>query len=288
MCILFPGTPPRKENRKGAKNAAASAMIDKQDNPNTFKTGMKDAPCAEPCCCCIGTIGAPCGFTACWTRNTVLKKYDGGIESFLCCQGYCNLCGNDFRSCCPGSPLGLCLEGCCCPVLSVSIARMHLMDVKRLQPDPCDYQLIQCSNCLQMLSCICHILAIFIDGLKELAIILDIIADCFTMSVTGCMAAQLHHETKDDAPRAPLHSMQRPSPAGAPPMMQGQAAVAGAPVPMAMARAQAPQPQVFMVQLPPGAMAGQQMMITSPFTGQDMTVVVPMGVPPGGQFQVQG
>ena len=54
------------------------------------------------------------------------------------------------------------------------------------------------------------------------------------------------------------------------------------------AKAQAPQPQVFMVQLPPGAMAGQQMMITSPFTGQDMTVVVPMGVPPGGQFQVQG
>ena len=43
-----------------------------------------------------------------------------------------------------------------------------------------------------------------------------------------------------------------------------------------------------MVQRPPGAMAGQQMMITSPFTGQDSAVVVPMGVPPGGQFQVQG
>ena len=42
-----------------------------------------------------------------------------------------------------------------------------------------------------------------------------------------------------------------------------------------------------MVQLPPGAVAGQQMVITSPITGQQMTVVVPQGVPPGGQFRAQ-
>ena len=61
----------------------------------------------------------------------------------------------------------------------------------------------------------------------------------------------------------------------------------GARVSMASTQ-QPPQSQGFMVQLPPGAVAGQRMMLTSPITGQTMTVVVPPGVPPGGRFPVQG
>ena len=34
------------------------------------------------------------------------------------------------------------------------------MDLKNIRPDPCDYQLIQFSNCLQCLSCICSIAAL--------------------------------------------------------------------------------------------------------------------------------
>ena len=32
-----------------------------------------------------------------------------------------------------GSMLGLVLEGCCCPVFSLSIARIHLMDKKQVR-----------------------------------------------------------------------------------------------------------------------------------------------------------
>merc|ERR1712118_265352 len=83
---------------------------------------------------------------------------------------------------CRGPELGLCLEGCCCPVFSISIARLHLMDSKRIRPDPWDYQIIAFSNCLQLAS-----------------YILDLIADLVTLSVAGCMGAQINHEIKTDA-----------------------------------------------------------------------------------------
>lgn len=59
----------------------------------------------------------------------------------------------------------------------------------------------------------------------------------------------------------------------------------GAPV---MASVVVPPPQVFLVQLPAGVVAGQQLQIQSPTTGQIMIIAVPEGVPPGGTFQVQG
>ena len=105
-------------------------MIDKQGNPNEFAIGLKDACCAEPAACCISGCCAPCGFTACWARKTVLDKYANGISDFVCCQGYMRLPCMNFESCCPGSEIGLFCEGCCCPILSLSIARMHLMDAK--------------------------------------------------------------------------------------------------------------------------------------------------------------
>ena len=66
----------------------------------------------------------------------------------------------------------------------------------QLRPDPCDYQLIHCSNALQCLSCIVSIVAIFVEELEEIAQIIDLIADLFTCSVAGCMGAQVHHEIK--------------------------------------------------------------------------------------------
>eukprot|EP00316_Scyphosphaera_apsteinii_P017809 CAMPEP_0119316028 /NCGR_PEP_ID=MMETSP1333-20130426/38171_1 /TAXON_ID=418940 /ORGANISM="Scyphosphaera apsteinii, Strain RCC1455" /LENGTH=192 /DNA_ID=CAMNT_0007321559 /DNA_START=216 /DNA_END=794 /DNA_ORIENTATION=+ len=144
-------------------------------------------------------MGAPFGFTACWTRKAVLDKYYNGVDDYRCCQGYIpTCCCIDTSECCIGSPLGLCCEGFCCPIFSISIARLHLMDSKRIRPDPCDYKLIACSNCLQCLSCILDIVAIFVDAVKDLAEIVDLIADLFTCSVAGCMGAQIHHEIKKD------------------------------------------------------------------------------------------
>jgi len=92
------------------------------------------------------------------------------------------------------------LEGCCFPMISLSIARIHLMDSKQIRPDPCDWQLIELANCLQLISCILDIAAALanIEALSQAAFIVDIIADLFMMSVAGCMGAQVYHETKAD------------------------------------------------------------------------------------------
>merc|ERR1719469_1271696 len=73
------------------------------------------------------------------------------------------------------------------------------MDAKQVQPDPCDYKIICCSNALQCLACLFSILAIFVEQLREASEIINCIADLFLCSVGGCMGAQVHHEIKLDA-----------------------------------------------------------------------------------------
>ena len=195
--LCFPPDPPEKANARGAHGAEFNLYIGKQSLPNEFALGLKDAPCAEPKCCILGTLGAPCGFTACWARKTVLEKYGRGMDDFVCFQGYLpGCCCIQPAACLPGSPAGLVLEGCLCPMMSLSIARIHLMDNKQIRPDPMDWQIIQYSNFLQLVSCIFSIVAA-VSGKRELeeaATLLDLIADCFTLSVGGCMAAQVHYE----------------------------------------------------------------------------------------------
>ena len=70
-------------------------------------------------------------------RKAVLEKYANGIEDFVCCQGYAGkCCCIEPGTYCKGSAAGLCCEGCCCPMISLSIARVHLMDMKQVCPDP--------------------------------------------------------------------------------------------------------------------------------------------------------
>ena len=73
------------------------------------------------------------------------------------------------------------------------------MDMKRLHPDPGDYQIIQFSNCMQMVACICHVLAYVDNNFRELAMIVDCIANIVERCVSGCMSAQLSLEYNDDA-----------------------------------------------------------------------------------------
>jgi hypothetical protein len=86
-------------------------------------------------------------------------------------EGYLNFCCFKAGSCgeesCP--ELCLCCESCICNGLAVSASRMYVMEKYDLQMDPCDYRLIRINNCLQILACICDILAIFIEQIRELA-----------------------------------------------------------------------------------------------------------------------
>jgi len=204
MCFFCPETPPEKAtSRNPSRAAVGNQLLGFQSNPNTFVVPMKKAMCAEPCCCLGSFFCAPWGCTACWARKRTLELvYPAeGMDKYICCQGYMGTicCCIKPAECCQGSPVGLCLEGCCCPVMSLSIARLFLMDKYRLKPDPCDYQLIQCANCLQLLSCILHIVACIVqnDGLDKAAEIFDLIADCFTLSVAGCMGAQINAEIRE-------------------------------------------------------------------------------------------
>lgn len=61
-------------------------------------------------------------------------------------------------------------------------------------------QLIQMSNFCQLASIFFSILAIFWEDAREFALLLDILADAITLSVAGCMGAQIEYELKEITP----------------------------------------------------------------------------------------
>lgn len=70
---------------------------------------------------------------------------------------------------------------------------MYVMDKYQLSSDPCDYRLIRLNNCLQMLSCACDLLACAFDNgnLRQLAVLIDHLADLMYHCVSSCMTAQV-------------------------------------------------------------------------------------------------
>jgi len=194
-CFCSEEKPAQVNTKNKSRAAVGGALLAMDGNPNEFAIPMKEAPCKEPLCCCLSCCCAGGGCTACWARKEVLEKVGGGMDSFVMFQGYVGTicCCIQPAECCPGSPLGLCIEGWCCPMLSLSIARLHMMNLLHLRPDPVDYQLIQCSNCLQCLSCLCNLAACLTnnEAIDNLAELIDLIADCVTLSVAGCMGAQV-------------------------------------------------------------------------------------------------
>jgi len=193
MCLICDGSKDGVDDPFGAK-------------PNEFQTTMCNACCENPCCCLYGFACTPCA--ACTLRRKVIE-YD--MTRYECCQGYIPACccfcpGKCGEKTCP--TLCLCCESICCPSLSISSSRMYVQDALSLSSDPCDRRLIRCSNCLQLLSCVCWILAIFCEEFRSLAYIIDCIADCVTYSVLGCMVAQVevelkHHYETTGQPLAP-------------------------------------------------------------------------------------
>ena len=78
--------------------------------------------------------------------------------------------------------------------LSLSFTRIHAMHKFNTRPDPMDYTCIQVSNCLQCISCVFDILAIFDKSFKDLAHCVDCVADCAFHITAGCMIAQTNAE----------------------------------------------------------------------------------------------
>jgi len=261
---------------------------------NHWQIGMMESPGKNPGMFCYSLICCPCA------QYTLREKaLQGDWKRYKCCQGYYDACcfkagsiGDEGNQCC------MVLEACCCLSCAVSSSRMLVMDSRNIIPDPCDNRIIRFNNCIQMLSCLCHIAAIFMSELRDIADLIDFIADLVFYTTQACMTAQTSFEldyeksqnkqmnwnyqpaaknwNKDPnaaAPSAPVSNGM-----GRQPMVgqQGQQPV------HAMAVAQ---PRMFQVACPPGVGPGQQIIVNTPDNVQ-MGVQVPMGVQPGQVFQV--
>ena len=259
-----------------------------------WRTGMRDAGCNEPICCCAGMLLPWC------TQYHLRKEALGGdMSQYVCCQGYFDCCcftagsfgERDSPECC------LCVESFCCVHFATQATRFYVMDTRQIQPDPCDNQIVRCQNALQCLTCIVQLVGCLTGSrdIQEVGLLLRQISDLVYCSVMSCMSAQVAHELKGEAQGgggggAPMpQAMERGGPRQAGAQAQAQQHVQLQPVvlqgapPAQMAR---PAQQMIGVQVPQGVGPGSQMVVVSPYTGQQLMVVVPGGMAPGMTFQV--
>eukprot|EP01031_Cornospumella_fuschlensis_P031791 gene31791-38430_t len=196
MCCIISGEP--VEDSRG--------KIKTYSGPNKFQASMMEAPCADGCTTCCWFLGQCIPVTCACTQYALRRKVLGGdMTKYSCFQGYFNICCLQAGTCgeqsCPD--FCLCVESCCCNFAAVSASRMYVMEKYDLTSDPCDYRLIRINNCLQILACVCDILAIFIADLRNLANIIDMIANIFYHCVSGCMTAQVAHEVNYQTANGP-------------------------------------------------------------------------------------
>lgn len=158
------------------------------------------------------------------------------------------------------------------------------MDTRQIQPDPCDNQIVRCHNMMQLLTCVVQLIGCLtgVRDIQEVGMVLRQISDLVYCSVMSCMTAQVAHELKGEkaaggAPRPQV--MERGGPKAGPSSVQ---MVQAAPVQQVMQ----PAGQMITVQVPPGVPPGGQMVVVSPYNGQQFMVAVPHGLGPGATFQV--
>jgi len=276
-----------------------------------WAVGMMDAPCKDIAAFCCTFL--PCCFPIGQYKLRV-KALGGDMSQYKCCQGYydcrCFKAGNCGDK---GNPCCLCLEACCCSGPVVSSTRMLVMDSYDISPDPCDNRIMRFNNCMQMLACVCHILAMFEPSFRDLADLIDCIADLVFFTVAGCMAAQTNVEMdtqskgfqanfNNQVPKAwnkaggamggqtvaPANQqMDRGYPQQQQQQQQGYPQQQQQQQMMSQQQMMPQQQQQFMVQVPMGAMPGQQIQVQNP-QGMMMMVQVPQGAMPGGTFMVVG
>jgi len=76
----------------------------------------------------------------------------------------------------------------------MSATRFLVMDAKNIKSDPCDNRIIRFNNWLQLISCVCQILALFDETFRDAADIIRLIAELVFCITMGCMTAQLYYE----------------------------------------------------------------------------------------------
>jgi len=179
-----------------------------QYHHTTFQVGMIDSPRAGvqyfgwfcfQCIPCTSPIAQYC------LRRKALQ---GDMSKYVCFQGMLS----EVCCCIKPNALGekkcpqccLCLEVCCCNSCAVSATRAYVMTKYDLMADPCDNRLIRCNNIIQVISCVCDLLAMINDSFRECAKCCDLLAQLMYCIVSGCMTAQVvkeldhQHEYKND------------------------------------------------------------------------------------------
>eukprot|EP01061_Rhynchopus_euleeides_P020696 TRINITY_DN33612_c0_g1_i1.p1 TRINITY_DN33612_c0_g1~~TRINITY_DN33612_c0_g1_i1.p1 ORF type:complete len:235 (+),score=81.27 TRINITY_DN33612_c0_g1_i1:80-706(+) len=163
--------------------------------PNQFQVPMQKAPMKEPLMCCFGFF-CPC-CAAMKMRHRALDTAGKWPEGYSCCQGTVPSC-----LCFKPGEMGeednaficLCLEAWFCTGCAASATYGFVMTEWQLENDPCYNKFVRFSNFMQMLACICSILAIFINELADAAQCVRCVADITFRSLMGCITSQVEHE----------------------------------------------------------------------------------------------
>lgn len=211
----------------------------------------------------------------CYMRHKVL---DGNMDNYVCCQGYYDMAcfkagsvGDQGNACC------LACEGCCCVSCAVSSTRMYVMDKYMLSSDPCDRRIIRFNNFMQLLSCICDILACIDPSFQDCAEIIRFIAEIVFLCTAGCMYAQVNVELKERKDQPAINQDGHvPKPPKSQEMTQR---------PQNATVVQSEPQRTFQVTIPDGVYPGTQLQVVAP-TGQTMMFAVPEGAQPGHQVLV--
>mmetsp|Transcript_1148 Transcript_1148/g.1870 ORF Transcript_1148/g.1870 Transcript_1148/m.1870 type:complete len:215 (-) Transcript_1148:130-774(-) len=162
-----------------------------------FQVDMMNAPCVDSWkswgWCCGQFFPCTCGITQYLLRKKILHN---DMTKFSCFQGYFDVCCIKAGTCGESSAPDFCLfcEGCVCNCVAISASRHYVMEKYDLSSDACDYRLIRINNFLQALACFCSILALFMFEFQECARLMNLIADIFYHTISGCMTAQVAHE----------------------------------------------------------------------------------------------
>jgi len=88
----------------------------------------------------------------------------------------------------------LTLETIICPGFASSSTRLYVQDERQIVTDPCDNRIIRFNNLLQLLRCICDVLAICFGDLRPIAELIRLFAELVYLITQACIQAQTHLE----------------------------------------------------------------------------------------------
>eukprot|EP00049_Salpingoeca_infusionum_P028063 m.36035 g.36035 ORF g.36035 m.36035 type:complete len:188 (-) comp9951_c0_seq1:1856-2419(-) len=121
-----------------------------------WETTMMHAGCDNPGGCALA-----CFFPCCMAYSLRKRALDNKMADYKCCQGYiCPNCVDCFvpdQSQCP--EFCLCLEVTFFQSCAISATRIFVQEQRQIITDPCDIKIIACNNAMQILTCICRVLA---------------------------------------------------------------------------------------------------------------------------------